>query len=80
MGFTANFIFMGSCFGLVWGLFMWFAFWSRSGKSPALAVGLAIFAGSLFGLWMAAYYRYGARKHRIPLWRDFQLTDADIRT
>jgi len=78
VGSTANFLFTGSFFGIAWGLFMWFTFWSRLGTSPAFGVGLAIFTGSLFGLCMAGYYSYGARKHRIPLWRDFRPTDDDV--
>ena len=77
VGFTTNFLFTGSFFGLTWGLLVWFALWSRSGMSPGLAVGAAIVAGLLFGLSMAGYYRYGAHKHRIPLWRDFQPRDDD---
>jgi Family of unknown function (DUF6404) len=67
--FTANFVSAGVLFGIV----MWFAWW------PSMSVGRAfigsIFAGVLFGLCEAARYRYGARKYRIPLWRDFNPAD-----
>jgi len=75
IGFTPNFLFAGSYFGVIWGLLMWFALWSRSGMSPGLAVGASVFAGLFFGLYMAGYYRYGAHKHGIPLWRDFRPDD-----
>lgn len=40
--------------------------------SLGIAFGTAVFAGLIFGFCMASYYRYGAEKHRIPLWKDFQ--------
>src|SRR2546423_703694 len=80
VGFSAHFVFTGSFFGITWGLLMWFALWSRSGMSPGIAVGMAMLAGLFFGLCMAGYYRHGARKHGIPLWRDFRPTDDGSRT
>jgi hypothetical protein len=80
VGFTTNVLFTGSFFGIVWGALLWSALWARSGMSPANAVVAAMFAGVLFGLCMAGYYRYGAHRHRIPLWRDFRPADEDDRT
>ena len=79
LGFTVNVVSAGVWFGVAWGLLMWFIVWSRQGMSPYAAIVAALFAGVFFGLCMAAYYRYGARKHRIPLWRDFHPPD-DART
>lgn len=76
--FAGNFADYGLWFAVVWGLLMWFAIWSRQHVSPHVAVGTAIFAGVLFGLGMAAYYRYGDRKHGIPLWKDFRPEDGVI--
>ena len=73
--FTANFVSAGVWFGVVWGLSMWFTWWRSHGMSVERAFTGSIFAGVLFGLGMAAYYRYGARKHRIPKWRDFHRAD-----
>jgi hypothetical protein len=72
--FTANFVRAGVSFGVVG----WFIFWSQSrqGTSPCAVFAAALLAGVFFGLGMAAYYRYGARKHRIPLWRDFHPADG----
>jgi hypothetical protein len=78
LSFAANFLWSGVWFGLVWSLLMWFIVWSREGTSPAAAGASAIFGGVFFGFWMAVYYRYGARKHRIPLWKDFMPDDARI--
>jgi hypothetical protein len=80
LSFTANFVSAGVWFGVVWGLLMWFIVWSHQGRSPNAAFVAALFAGLFFGLCMAAYYRYGARKHGIPLWRDFQASDEHART
>jgi hypothetical protein len=75
--FSANFVSAGVRFGVVWGLLMWVTVWSH--RSPYAVLAAALFAGVFFGLGMAAYYRYGARKHRIPLWRDFHpANDARI--
>jgi hypothetical protein len=75
LGFTANFFITGAFFGIVLGATLWFALWSLSGISSWLAVSAATFAGVLFGLCMAGYYRFGAHKERIPLWNDFRPAD-----
>jgi Family of unknown function (DUF6404) len=57
--------------GVVWhvlGAIMRLLVWSRQGGSGVVAAITAAAAGVLFGLAMAAYYRYGARKHELPLW------------
>jgi hypothetical protein len=77
LSFTANFVLAGVGFGVFWGLAMWLTGSSHHGLSRLAAV--ALFAGLLFGLSMAAHYRYGARKHNIPLWRDFH-PDEHART
>ena len=73
--FAANFVRAGVWFAVVWGLLMWFAWPQSHGMSVERAFAGSIFTGTLFGLGMAAYYRCGARKHRIPLWRDFHPAD-----
>jgi hypothetical protein len=40
----------------------------------AATVATALLAGVLFGLAMAGYYRYFARKHRLPDWSDYRGT------
>jgi Family of unknown function (DUF6404) len=73
LSFTANFVLAGVGFGVFWGLAMWLTGSSHHGLSRLVAV--ALFVGLVFGLSAAAYYRYGARKHNIPLWRDFHPAD-----
>ena len=59
----------GVVFGVAWGLIMWFAFLSRQASaSPGLAVAVSALAGVLFGLIMAGFVRYRARKFGLPPW------------
>ena len=75
--FGTNFVVMGTFFSIGLGLFMWLLTWMTPPMPPDVTSGVcgvfgtALLAGVLFGLGMAGYYRYGARKHQIPLWRDF---------
>ena len=61
---------MGVLFGVLWGILMWFSGWQ--GELPvSTAIGLAVLAGVLFGLIMAAYYRRKARQLALPRWEDY---------
>ena len=62
---------MGVFFGFFWGLVMWAILWSRQGMSFGLMASPSLVAGVLFGLSMAAYYRYLARKYELPSWADY---------
>lgn len=57
----------GGFFGSAWGLLMWFGFW-RQPMSPIVALVATLAAGAAFGLFLAAYYAYGRRQHKLPLW------------
>lgn len=70
-GFLGIFVFSGCGFGVAWGLVMWFVRWSSHGVPASDAVLYAASVGLLFGLAMASYYRYAARKHAIPTWDAF---------
>jgi hypothetical protein len=71
--FWGNFVLCGAFFGVAWGLVWWF-FETRFQSASLLAALLAACcAGFFFGLCMATYYAYGARKHRIPRWHEFQV-------
>ena len=69
--FPFLFFFQGSFFGIVWGLFIGLTFWTWLRLPLWLLAVAAVSAGVLFGLCMAAYYRWQARKHHLPLWRDY---------
>jgi Family of unknown function (DUF6404) len=77
VSFAANFVVAGIAFSAGWGLLMWIAVWSHQPVQPHAAFGAAAAAGIVFGLCIAAYYRYGARKHRIPLWDEFEPAPSD---
>ena len=55
-----------------WGLLMWVFMWWRQGMTVAATAGVALLAGLFFGLAMAGYYRYHAKKHRLPDWPNYR--------
>jgi hypothetical protein len=69
-GFWSVFFACGFYFGASMGLLLW-AVASYSGYNifPSVPLRAAI-AGLGFGLFMAAYYAWGRRKHKLPLWKD----------
>ena len=68
MGFWSSAAFMGTFFGVFWGILMWLILWSRQDMPISLALAAPAFAGVLFGLCMAAYFRHLAHKHKLPSW------------
>ncbi len=70
-GFAFNSLLMGGFFGVFWSLLMWLMLWGRQGMPLVIVAAAALLAGALFGLTMAWYLRYHARKHAIPRWQDF---------
>jgi membrane associated rhomboid family serine protease len=52
---------------------MWFLLWGRQGMPVWIAAAAALTAGVLFGLTMAWYMRWSARKRAIPARRDFDV-------
>lgn len=70
-GFAFNSMLMGGFFGVCWSLLMWLMLWGRHGMPLAMVAIAALLAGALFGLAMAWYMRYSARKRAIPRWQDF---------
>ena len=71
LGFWPGALVMGGFFGLSWCLLMWLLLW-RS-QLPAWAMLLSAgAAGLLFGLIMAGYFRYLARKHALPAWSEYR--------
>lgn len=70
-GFACNSLLMGGFFGVFWALLMWMMLWGRQGMPLSVVAIAALLAGALFGLSMAWYMRYSARKRAIPRWQDF---------
>ena len=72
MGFLPLAFGTGLFFAIGWGLLMWVFLWWREGMTVAATAGTSLLAGVLFDLAMAGYYRYFARKHRLPAWSDYR--------
>lgn len=61
---------LGVVFGVLWGIFMWLFVWRHSAP-VGLDVATAALTGLLFGVVMALYYQWRARKLALPRWEDY---------
>lgn len=61
---------MGVYFAVFWGTTMWLLVWSADGTPILLAMGAAVFAGVLFGVFMALSLAFGRRRHRLTPWEE----------
>ncbi len=68
--FVGVFAVAATVFGLTWGLMMWLVLWSDQDIPVQRALVQTAFAGLIFGLLLAVYYHYGARRHGLPKWED----------
>jgi hypothetical protein len=59
---------MGGFFGVMWGAVMWLLQWQFWLMPWDEALAVSAGAGLLFGLAMAGYYRWRARKLGLPSW------------
>ena len=69
--FSSLALFMGIFFAVFWGLFMWLFVWREDNVPIAVGIVSSVIAGVLFGLAMAAYYRWRAQKLALPRWEDY---------
>jgi hypothetical protein len=62
-------------FGVAWGLIMWIVQWRTFDLPPEISVTIGVVAatvaGLLFGLGMAAYYRWRAGRLGLPSWDEY---------
>ena len=66
--FVPNFLLAGTFFGVAFGMIVWFSLGVQD-RLPILEFVLgSVATGALFGLFMASYYLYGNRKHKLPRW------------
>ena len=72
LGFLPLALGMGLFFAIGWGLLMWVFMWWRQGMTVAATAVVALVAGVMFGVAMASYYRYHARKLRLPDWTTYR--------
>ncbi len=68
--FHANVLAQGSLFAICWGTGMWFFSWRDEDLTLLTWLLRSGITGALFGLVMATYYRWQARKHKLPTWND----------
>lgn len=61
---------MGVYFAVTWGILMWLWVWRADGLPVLPGIGEAIFAGALFGLFMAMSTAWGRRRHRLTRWEE----------
>ncbi|RUO31997.1 hypothetical protein CWE12_03125 [Aliidiomarina sedimenti] len=74
--FMQNALPLGVWFAVVWGLLMWFLQWRHQGFPVSAAIVTALVGGVFFGVFMAAYYRWSARKHQLSDWVDLPVQDG----
>lgn len=66
--FFGNAILMGTMFGILWGVLMYLMLWQSQNMTTASMLTAVGIAGSLFGLSMASYYKYSAKKNALTPW------------
>jgi hypothetical protein len=72
IGFASLALITGGIFGPLFAFIAWLLGNRGVREMPAgEALWLALVAGTMFGLSMAAYYRHFARKHRLGSWAAF---------
>ena len=71
-GFFGTFFVTAVFFGVLWGVIMWFAWWSEHGTPAITAIGISAAIGAVLGVIFAGYYRTSASKHGIPSWDQYQ--------
>ena len=75
--FLGIFAFVAIAFGATWGFLMWFIFWADQDLPIERVLVQTGIAGLIFGLLMAVYYHYGARRHGLPKWEDISESIGD---
>lgn len=68
LSFRAAALIMGSTFGLGWLCLVWLLPWQRQELRLDVVLASSLLAGAWFGVVMAAYMRWLARRHALPLW------------
>ena len=69
MGFVSIAVTSGVLFGVLWGLFILYLLWYPRGW--LFTASAATLAGVVYGLLMAACYRYSATKLELPNWEQY---------
>ncbi|CCQ10100.1 hypothetical protein PALB_9650 [Pseudoalteromonas luteoviolacea B = ATCC 29581] len=70
--FLMNALSTGLYFSCLWGLLMCFSRWNTQNISLYDTLSTALFAGTLFGVAMASYYRHGFKKYKLTPWHEIK--------
>lgn len=76
-GFFSNAIPLSVWFAVFWGVSMWFIQWRATSIGINVAIVISIGAGIFFGLSMATYYRWSARKNQLSNWDALEVRDKN---
>ena len=66
---------LGSFFAVGWGLIMWLLVWNSTGLSVLAGIGAPLLAGLTFGLIMACYYSFSAKRKKLSRWEELPEID-----
>lgn len=73
--FMRNALSLGSFFAVGWGLIMWLLVWNSTGLSVLAGIGAPLLAGLTFGLIMACYYSFSAKRKKLSRWEELPEID-----
>ncbi|MEZ9526002.1 DUF6404 family protein [Enterovibrio norvegicus] len=68
--FAVNVLFGIAWFGTIWGVIMWFMQWRSLGVSVFYAFNASLLTGVVFGLLMASWYKFSAKRKGVPSWKE----------
>lgn len=69
--FTKIFLTQSLIFTVLWGVLMYLILWRKQNMTIESMVWNACFAGVLFGLMVAAFLKWQAKKYNLPSWNEY---------
>ena len=67
-----NILITGVPFAVLWGAIMWFILWQSQKLTPFMAIGAALVAGAIFGIFMSLYYRWSFNRNDLTKWEKLE--------
>nr|WP_321457449.1 DUF6404 family protein [uncultured Cohaesibacter sp.] len=67
-----NILSTGIPFAILWGAIMWFVLWQSQRLNAPMAIGAALIAGAIFGLFMSLYYRWSFNQNELTKWEKLE--------
>lgn len=71
LGFVPLALGTGGFFAVAWGVVMWLLVWRVTNLPVGMAIIISLFAGLLFGISMAGYFRWKAARLGISSWDEY---------